>query len=162
AFETPAIVAFAGVIALLGSWGLYLGADAAGEWDSLRLFHIVIGVVALLSALLLLTPRVVQKAVVSLIILVHFTAIIARAAGEQPGPWVMRYLSEELLGSYIQFTALTNAYRFYSPEPAPSSQMWFRLLYEDDRGAQFSRWIKMPDTDENGRHRYGLALRNQR
>src|SRR5206468_1977763 len=60
---------------------------------------------------------------------------------------------------------LNNAYRFYSPEPSPASQLWFRIEYEHgegDRKEVRPRWSKLPDMDEQGHYKYAVTLQSTR
>jgi len=160
--EAAAELLVAGVTAFLGCWALYYGAERAGDWDSLRLLLAVVAVLALLAAPLVMAPRLVQKIVVSLVIVLHFGGILTAVVSAQPGPWVMAWVWSHFYRPYLEFMYLTNAYRFYSPEPGPASQLWMRLAYEDNKGNSYARWLKFPETDETGKHQYTLALRYQR
>lgn len=160
--ESAALLVLCGIIAFLGCWALWHGNAAAGEWDTLRLFLAVVAVMALLAAPLLLVPRVVQKVVVSVFVVLHFGGILTAVLGAPPGPWFMQMLWSRVYRPYLEFMYLTNAYRFYSPEPGPASQLWCRLVYADEAGHQYVRWLKVPETEEPGQHTYTIALRNQR
>ena len=57
---------------------------------------------------------------VSVLILVHFTAITSAVLANPPGPWVAMQSQHLIFRPYLAFMYLNNAYRFYSPEPGPS------------------------------------------
>src|SRR5262249_42314836 len=46
---------------------------------------------------------------------------------------------------HIQFAYLTNAYRFYSPEPGPAALLWYYIEYDDGS----SRWLRIPNREEH-------------
>lgn len=160
--ESATLLALCGVVALLGCWALWYGNDNPEPWDTLRLFLVVVAVLALLAAPLLLLPPRVQKIVASLLILFHFGGILTAVTTSPPGSLFMQSVAAPVFVPYLDFLHLTNAYRFYSPEPGPACQLWCRLVYSDDRGFLHSRWIKLPDSDGRGEHGYLVALQNQR
>jgi hypothetical protein len=57
---------------------------------------------------------------------------------------------------------LNNAYHFYSPEPGPTTFLWFRMIYKDNEGNEAGAWYKVPDMDEEGNHHHPVTLEYQR
>lgn len=78
--------------------------------------------------------QVAAKVLVSLLILLHFggvaTAILATAAGGSEPAWLARK-SWTFYDNYLNFIYLTNAYKFYSPEPGPAFMLFARIEYDD-------------------------------
>ncbi len=92
-------------------------------------------------------PSPVTKWVVSLIILVHFFAILTTVTSATSGTFPRPEIAAELnkpFGPYLRSVFLTNAYRFYAPDPGGIPIMWFRLEYEDES----VRWVEVPRRDE--------------
>lgn len=92
-------------------------------------------------------PRPWVKWVVSLVIVVHFMAILtvvtsAASGNFAPSPIALKV--NEPFRPYTQITFLTNPYRFYAPEPGPTNLLWLRLTHED----QSVRWVELPNRDE--------------
>jgi len=91
--------------------------------------------------------RFISRTIVSLLVLVHFTAIVSSVMSvPSPGrdsSWLAQSVGTTLR-RYIEFSYLVNAYRFYSPEPGPPSLLWFHLSYADGS----SRWVKVPNPEE--------------
>jgi hypothetical protein len=136
-----------------------------GDWDSLRLFFAVLCLVFLVASALVAAARPLRRFLVSVLILVHFGGIVTAVMSSPPGPWLAGYLWERFYQPYLEFMYLQNAYRFYSPEPSPATQIWFFVEYEEakeDKTLIHSRWIKVPDMDEGGTPRYAMRLRYQR
>jgi hypothetical protein len=136
------------------------------EWDSLRLFFAVLCLVLLAASGLVAAARPLRRFVVSVLILFHFGGIVTAVMSSPPGPWLAGLMWERLYQPYLEFMYLANAYRFYSPEPSPATQFWFFVEYEEEgsKGQKkiHSRWIKVPDMDEDGTPRYAMRLRYQR
>jgi hypothetical protein len=90
------------------------------------------------------------KIVVSLLIVWHFFAIFLAVtsegyAGGRPELAYQLYYSEvPWTHGYLKGLFLTNAYRFFAPNPGPTTLIWFRLQYEDGS----VRWVELPDGDE--------------
>jgi hypothetical protein len=134
------IAALAGV---LGRFGF------PEEWDSGRMLATFGAIVAALAAVLLALPRPYRRAVVVLLVLVHFGGILASttgpATGNSPPPWTTQVAHVYLYHNYSQFIYLTNAYHFYSPEPGPATQIWFCIYYANGD----TRWYKLPRRPED-------------
>jgi hypothetical protein len=91
---------------------------------------------------------VAAKVVFSLLILLHFggiaTAILSTAPANAQSSWLANKAWMWYRG-YLEFAYLTNAYKFYSPDPGPAYLLWFRVEYADGS----ARWIKLPNRDEH-------------
>jgi hypothetical protein len=87
-------------------------------------------------------PPLSVKLVVTILLLLHFTAILAcvLAGG---GPFGMKQLCG-FFRPYLKFMWLDNAYRFYAPEPGPTEVIWFYLRYEDGS----ARWYQVPRRED--------------
>ncbi|HYV34458.1 MAG TPA: hypothetical protein VE988_02065 [Gemmataceae bacterium] len=157
-FETAVLVTQGGVAALLASWALYWGPNFSDAWDSFRLFLAVVAAVALLAAPLVAASSVIRRIAVSTLIVLHFAAILCVVIGAQPGPWIFAQSQHWIFRPYIDFMYLNNAYRFYSPEPGPASQLWFRIEYENAN----PRWVKLPSMDDDGTPKYWASLQYTR
>src|SRR5262245_11840191 len=88
-------------------------------------------------------PSRATRRVVSLLILVHFLAILTAVTSASSGPFAapaLAVLANRPFQPYLQLTFLANAYRFYAPDPGAPSVLWFRIQY-DDRSV---RWLELP------------------
>jgi hypothetical protein len=139
-----------GIILLLGavvSLLAYLAIDPA--WDSVRSFLCVTCLVSIVGTMIIVLPLVWRKAVVSLLILMHFggicTAITAIEPPGAPAPWVSSKLWLVFYRPYLQFTYMNNAYHFYSPEPGPAPLLWFRLEYANGQ----YQYVKIPNRSQS-------------
>lgn len=128
----------AAVSGLLGCWGL-------AAWDSAQLLVGVLSAVAAFAAVVLLLPRMVQRAIVSVLIVVHFVGILSAVASVPPTPALMNWAWAYFYRPYLQFMYLNNAYHFYSPEPGPGTLVWFYVRYDDGS----ADWYKIPDRSQN-------------
>ena len=163
--ETAVLTTQAGVAALLGSWALYWGPDLALEWDSFRLFLGVAGAVAFLAAPIAAAEAPIRRLAVSILILVHFAAIATAVIGSPPGPYIIQEAQHWIFRPYLDFMYLNNAYRFYSPEPSPASQVWFRVEYDwVDNGKPLivSHWMRLPEMGDDGSPRYLASVQYTR
>jgi hypothetical protein len=151
--ETAVLVTQGGLVAMLAAWALYWGQERADAWDSMRLFFGVLAVVAFLAAPITAAVSWVRRLTVSALVVVHFLAILSAVLGMQPGPFLFSELQHWVFRSYLQFMYLNNGYRFYSPEPSPASQVWFRVEYRHE-GRSLRVWVKLPDMDDNGKPHY--------
>ena len=119
------------------------------EWDSGRMLCTFGAIIAALAAVLLALPRTYRRAVVVVLVLLHFGSILASttgpATGTSPPPWTTQVAHVYLYHNYSQFIYLTNAYHFYSPEPGPATQVWFCIYYANDD----TRWFKLPRRPED-------------
>src|SRR5207253_4479160 len=92
-----------------------------------------------------LLPRVVQRTIVSLMIVLHFVGILSAVSSVPPTPPLMNWAWIYVYRPYLQFMYLNNAYHFYSPEPGPGILVWFHVRYDDGS----SDWYKIPDRSQN-------------
>jgi hypothetical protein len=76
-------------------------------------------------------PRPAVRAVVSLLILFHVTAVFV-------GPWAMPPQTSQLaadfarvLQPYVEGLCLANGYRFFAPEPGPSHLLRYEITLDD-------------------------------
>jgi hypothetical protein len=114
-------------------------------WDSAQLLVAVLSAVAALAAMVVLLPRTVQRAIVSLLIVFHFGGILSAVSSVPPTPAIMNWAWTYVYRPYLQFMYLNNAYHFYSPEPGPGIMDWFYIRYEDGT----ADWYKIPDRSQN-------------
>jgi hypothetical protein len=119
------------------------------EWDSVRMFLMGLGIVALGGTVLVLLPLVARKVVISLLIVLHFSSIFVSITSvpppNGPSPWLSVQAWSYFFRPYASFMYLNNAYHFYSPEPGPPTLVWFFVRYTDDSG----RWIKLPSRSDS-------------
>jgi hypothetical protein len=136
--EAASLVALAGVGPVL----VMLAVDRA--WDSAPIFLAVLIAASVLGAIVLLLPPTGRRVMLSVLAVLHFTAITAAVTSIElpgiPAPWLANQVWARLYRPYLQVVGLTNAYHFYSPEPGPPTLVWFRIQYESGR----SRWVKLP------------------
>jgi hypothetical protein len=133
------MAAFVGLMAALGF-------DQAG-WDSAALLLHVLAFVAGTAAMVMLFPPRVGRGFVSLFILFHFGGILTAVTAVSAG-WMPEQLWTRVYRPYLQFMNLTDPFKYYAPDPGPTSLLWFRVEYEPgpDR-AKHVRWLKVPDDD---------------
>jgi hypothetical protein len=144
--RSATVLGLAAVSALLGSWGFQ-------AWDSAQLLVGVLAGVAAFAALVVLLPSGIQRAIVSVMIVLHFVGILSAVSSVPPTPPLMHWAWTYVYRPYLQFMYLNNAYHFYSPEPGPGIMVWFYVRYEDGS----ADWYKIPDRSQNP-----LALEYQR
>jgi hypothetical protein len=145
--NSAVVLGFAALIALIAS---VVGPKQ--EWDSARLVLRVLAVLAATGAVLLLCSTPVRRAVVSVLIVVHFCGILSAVTSPDQS-WLANQAWTYIYRPYLQFMYLNNAYRFYSPEPGPASLLWFCIEYEPNPdGSRNLRWVKVPAMDKDGNH----------
>ena len=132
------MLALGAFIALLA----YLATDE--DWSSAHIFLIGVIAAALLGSLLVVLPSIALCAVLSLVILFHFTGIFVAATNvAAPGgsvPWLVDQSWAYVYRYYLGYLYMTNAYHFYSPDPGPSTLVRFRVQYADDT----YQWVQVP------------------
>lgn len=88
-------------------------------------------------------PRTLVRWLVSVLVCVHFfailTAVTSSGSGQFGSPYVAVQLNEPFL-PYLETLFLRNGYRFFAPNPGPNFVIWFRMTYEDGR----VRWYEFP------------------
>lgn len=159
--ETATLLFLTAVCGFVASWALYLP-DSPTSWDTIRLALLVFSSVALIATPLPLATLRVRRWTISVLVVLHFSAIGSATLSAPPSPWLVGQLWIRIYRPYLEFMYLNNAYHFYSPEPGPASYVWFRLIYVDSRGTEWGEWYKVPGMDENGRHEHEVALVYQR
>ncbi|MBY0523997.1 MAG: hypothetical protein K2R98_11395 [Gemmataceae bacterium] len=86
---------------------------------------------------------VLTRAIISVLVVLHFigigAAVMAVPAGQREQSWLAQQIWQRWQ-PYLQFMYLNNAYRFYSPEPGPPSMLWFRVEYTDGS----FQWVRLP------------------
>jgi hypothetical protein len=165
--EGSALLTLAALTAFCCCMALNLGisesyTQTGEDWDTIRLFLAVVAFVALVASPLLVVSQRVRRAVISLMVLLHFGGICTAVMAAPPAPWLLGQIWTRIYRPYLEFMYLNNAYHFYSPEPGPASYLWFRVFYEDEKKHLHGHWLKIPDIDERGRQRYPVALAYQR
>jgi hypothetical protein len=143
---------YSGGLWLLGAVALYASRVGLGShFDS---FHVLLtaltlaaGAAALLSAL----PRGWRFLAGTVLVLLHFAAILTAVTvvppPEGPSPYVSNHMWNRVRG-WLQLTVLNNGYHFYAPEPGPSALLWFRVEFND--GA--ATWVRIPDHNKVSTH----------
>ncbi len=88
-------------------------------------------------------PRRWVRWLVSLLVCLHFfailTAVTSSGSGQFDSPYVAVKLNEPFR-PYLDTLFLRNGYRFFAPNPGPNFVTWFRMTYEDGR----VRWHEFP------------------
>ena len=156
--ESSALLALTALACFFSCRALYLGEGRAEEWDSIRLLVAVMALVAIIAAPLAVVPQNIRRGVISLLILLHFGGICTAVLAAQPAPWIIQQIWTRVYRPYLEFMYLNNAYHFYAPDPGPARYLWFRLIYQDEKGQEVGRWLKIPEFDEHGRHQYATSL----
>ena len=144
--RSPKVLGLAGLAMLGMSFGL-----AGIAWDSAALLLGILAVLGVGAAGVLCLPQAAQRAVVSLLIILHFGGILTAVTSTPPAPWLASQLWVYFYRPYLDFMYLDNSYHFYSPEPGPTTLLWFCIEYEPDADGQNWRWVKVPNFDKQGR-----------
>lgn len=88
-------------------------------------------------------PNLAVQWTVSLLVGIHFfailTAVTSSGSGKYTSPYVAMQLNEPFQ-PYLETLFLRNGYRFFAPNPGPNFVAWFRISYEDGR----TRWYEFP------------------
>jgi hypothetical protein len=141
--SSPTILGLAAFASLLGSVATH------SRWDSIGMLLAIGAGIAGVAALLMLLPRTARRFVVSLFIVFHFVGILTAVTSVQPAPWISNQLWVRVYRPYLQFMYLNNAYHFYSPDPGPAQQLWFRVAYTDEVGQAHGYWLRFPNRDDS-------------
>jgi hypothetical protein len=89
--------------------------------------------------------RLVLSVGIALHFFAIFTTLVGSGSGRFPAPALAAWMRHtKPIDAYLQATFLTSPYRFYAPDPGPSTLMWFKLRYAD--GAV--RWMELARRDE--------------
>jgi hypothetical protein len=105
---------------------------------------VVAGVVGLI-----LLPDGWRKAALSVLVLLHFGAILVAVVllppPQAPAPWLAREATAEFYRPYHHLLYLGNAYHFYAPDPPDSMPLlWFYITYDDGS----HRWVRIPEREQ--------------
>lgn len=88
-------------------------------------------------------PTAWVQLLVSLVVCGHFAAILVTVAGASspnfPAP-VPLVKASRTVRPYLQTIFMTNAYRFYAPDPGPTDLLWVRFKFADGS----VRWRELP------------------
>lgn len=161
--ESGIMLLLAAVIVFLSGWALYVTYETEQEWDTLRHAALLFSLVAYVGGVLTILPQVWRRVGVSLLVLLHFTAILHAVLSAPPAvPWLVQQNWQWFFRPYLEFVFLNNAYQFYAPDPGPSGFMWYRVEYERPNQEKRYRWVKFPEMKDNGQPNYLLALNYQR
>ncbi len=144
-WEFPDRLESAGLAGLLGVTAAVAYFGMARDWSSGRLFCAALVLVSMVGSGILLLPTLLRRIALSLIVLFHFTGIVATVTSVQPGPWLSGQLYLRIYRPYLTFIYMTNAYHFYSPDPGPAPLLWFAVHYDDGT----YKWLKLPDRDSS-------------
>lgn len=152
---------FAAGVCGVGSFALDIR-ELPTDWDTVRmLLRVAAGVSLVASGLVVVSMRV-RRLALSLLFVLHFSAICTACLAAPPSPWIVQQAWVRLFRPYLEFMYLNNAYHFYAPEPGPSSYLWFRVIYTTPEKKEFGLWYKVPRLDDQGRIDHPLALEYQR
>jgi hypothetical protein len=121
-------------VAAVAAW-LAVG-GLPGHWDSARLVAGVLGTLGVVGCGLVVMPPHWRAVVLSAAILFHFGGILAATTWPEtytsPSPWLTNQAANRIYLPYYKFMYLINAYHFYSPDPGPSSHLFFLIEYDTD------------------------------
>jgi len=141
-------------------------------WDTMRLFFRNMAVVSLMGASLAILSERPRRWAASVLIVLHMSAIVTATQAVPPSPSPINQIWIRVFRPYLEFMYLNNAYHFYSPEPGPPTHLWMRIVYdtgkkvENEAGKEQielkATWLKLPDMDYPGNHRYPVSLVYQR
>ncbi len=160
--ESALLLVLAVACACLACWALYLP-DDPNSWDTIRMALAVCAGVALVAAPLVLASTAVRRWTISVLVVLHFSAIVNATLSAPPTPWIIMQMWVRLYRPYLEFMYLNNAYHFYAPEPGPASYLWCRLIYKKEGAEDQGDWYKVPTVDEKtGRQMHLVALEYQR
>jgi hypothetical protein len=160
--ESALLLLGAASCCFIACWALYLPGDRR-SWDTIRLALAAGVAAALLGAPLVLASTRVRRWTVSVLVVMHLSAIAAATLSAPPTPPLIEQLWKRIYRPYLEFMYLNNAYHFYAPEPGPASYLWCRLIYSNDQGEVLGDWLKVPRIDEvTGQPQHPVALEYQR
>jgi hypothetical protein len=143
----------AGYLAL-GSFDVLLAYLACSEaWDTFRMVLGAFVAVGLAGALLVLLPGRARRAVIVALVVFHFVGILTAVFSPAPpngvSNWTVGTAWMYIYRPYLQFMYLNNAYHFYSPEPGPATQLWFRVSYQPHDGQKVPpHWFMYPNRED--------------
>ena len=94
------------------------------------------------------------KSIVSLLLLIHMTAIFATESAEMPSSEVEQ-ITGHFFAPYCNFINQQNTHRYFSPQPGPTPTLLFRLRYKDGRPDEL---VRIPDPKVKPRIRFQRQL----
>ncbi len=161
--EISVMMTLTATVLLLCSWSLYLGPERADNWDTMRSFFAMVALVPMIAAPLVVVPLNVRRAVISGLVVLHFGGICTAVMANPPSAWIVIQVWGRFYRPYLEFMYLNNAYHFYSPEPGPAHQVWFRIYYENPDAKSkekkmYARWYLIPKMDSDGFQGYKTNL----
>jgi hypothetical protein len=118
------------LLALASVTSLVARAGFHPDWDSGRMLCVFGAIVAGVAAILMALPVNYRRVAVSVLVLLHFGAILGQVTAPGAQPWIGNQIASCVTRPYVQFVYLTNAYHFYSPEPGPAHILWFCINYD--------------------------------
>src|SRR5262249_25410698 len=138
---------------LVGAAALTLARVGLGtHFDSMQVLLLVLTIAAVLGAVITAIPAGWRMLVGSVLILLHFAAILTAVTvvppSDGPSPYVAPHLWTRASRPWLQFTMLNNGYHFYAPEPGPAQLLWFYVEFADGE----SVWVRIPDHDKVSSH----------
>jgi hypothetical protein len=160
--ESALLLLLTALCCFAGCWTLFVP-DDPHSWETIRMVLAVATAAAIIAAPLALASLRVRRWTVSVLVALHFSAILHATLAAPPYPWLIGQMWTRIYRPYLEFMYLNNAYHFYAPEPGPASYLWCRLIYEDKDGKQTGDWFKVPKVDDKtGQHQHSVALEYQR
>jgi hypothetical protein len=149
------------VAGLLGSLGTPEG------FDSFRPLLRTVAAIGLVGAVLVRLSTGWRVLVGTGLLLFHFGGIFTAATspptGPLPAPWIIDQAWTRVVGPYLQFVYLRNAYQYYSPDPGPASILAFLLKTETGKDPVTGRkeyktqWVVLPRRPTHVRDPLGLS-----
>jgi hypothetical protein len=138
---------------LLGAVSLYLARVGLGtQFDSFHVLLTALTIAAVLAGVITALPPGWRMMAGSVLILLHFAAILTAVTivppPNGPAPYWSNQLWSRTTRPYLQLTVLNNGYHFYAPEPGPAALVWFRVEWADGE----TTWVRIPDHKTVGTH----------
>jgi hypothetical protein len=85
---------------------------------------------------------------VLVLVAIHLSAILVAVVGAGnprfPAPILAARARFLFMKPYLEATFLTNPYRFFAPDPGPTTLLWARLHYQDGS----VRWVEVPRRED--------------
>jgi hypothetical protein len=142
-FKTAGAIALGSFVALLCAMSM------KPQWDTAILLLGVFVGVGIVTALLVLVPRLPRRLIITILVVIHFGGMFTSFASVNPpggqSGWVVNMAWTLFYRPYLHFIYMTNAYHFYSPNPGEPSLLWFHVEYEGGK----TRWIEIPSLQES-------------
>lgn len=129
--------------AAAGSWCAMQATHPA--WDSVQLLFLVCTGVAIVAAIMVCLPSILQRIFISALVVFHFAGVFSAITSPPPQPAISNWGWVILFRPHLVFCYTNNAYQFYSPDPGPASLLWFLVEFEDGK----KTWYKMPRKPES-------------